>query len=243
MKKQRQIIAMGGGGFLMEPENPLLDQYILNASGKSKPKVCFIGTAGGDALHQLENFYKCFGNLNCTPAHLSLFRGETDKIEKLILTQDVLYVGGGNTRNLLLLWKSWNVDKYILKAYQKGTVLAGVSAGSICWFEQGLTDSIPTKLTKLKCLGILKGSNCPHFDGEAHRQSVFKKMIRSGEMKAGIAADDGCGLHYINEELFKIISSRKNAGAYSFKKKDGKLIEKEFIPEYLGTVKSKKSTL
>lgn len=235
MKKQRHIIAMGGGGFMMEPENPLLDNYILNTSGKDKPKVCFVPTASGDSQNNIDRFYTAAEKWNCVASHLSLFRGHTDKIEKFILSQDVLYVGGGNTRNMLLLWKNWSVDKFILKAYHKGTVLAGVSAGSICWFEQGLTDSIPLQLTKLNCLGILKGSNCPHFDGEAHRQGVFKKMIRSGEMKKGIATDDGCAVHYVNEELTKIVSSRPNAKAYSFAKQSGKLVEKILDADYLGS--------
>ena len=160
---------------MMEPDNPLLDNYILKSSGKGKPKVCFIPTAGGDAQWRIDNFYDCFEKKKCAASHLSLFRGETGKIEKLILSQDILYVGGGNTRNMLVLWKEWKLDTAIIKAYQNGTVLAGVSAGSICWFEQGLTDSIPKQLTKIDCLGILKGSNCPHFDGEPKRRPTFKK--------------------------------------------------------------------
>ncbi len=225
---------MGGGGFLMESDNSLLDNYILKSPHKRKPKICFIPTAGGDAQRHIDNFYYCFQKKECNASHLSLFRGQTDKIEKFILAQDILYVGGGNTRNMLVLWKEWELDKSIIKAYNKGTVLAGVSAGSICWFEQGLTDSIPKQLTKLDCLGILKGSNCPHFDGEPRRRPAFKKLIQSGQLKNGIATDDCCALHFIDEKLSKIISSRQSAKAYSFTRQSNRTVEKVLIAEYLG---------
>jgi peptidase E len=237
MKKQRQIIAMGGGGFSMEPENHLLDDYILKASRKVKPKICFLATASGDARGYIDNFYTFFKTKTCVPSHLSLFNGHTDKIEKFILSQDILYIGGGNTRNMLVLWKEWKLDKAIVKAYKKGTLLCGLSAGSICWFEQGLTDSVPNQLNKLDCLGILKGSNCPHFDGEEKRRPAYKKLIQSGQMKGGIATDDGCALHYIDEKLFNIISSRQTAKAYSFIKKLKKTEEKVLSPNFLGRLK------
>lgn len=234
MTRPRQIIAMGGGGFMMEPDNPLLDDYILKSAHKRKPKICFIPTAGGDAKWRIDEFYEYFEKKNCIASHLSLFRGETNKIEKFILSQDILYVGGGNTRNMLVLWKEWELDLAIIKAYKKGTVLAGVSAGSICWFEQGLTDSIPRQLTKINCLGILKGSNCPHFDGEPKRRTVFRKLIQLGQLENGVATDDGCALHFIDEELFKIISSRQTAKAYSFTQHSDKIVEKVLIADYLG---------
>lgn len=224
---------MGGGGFSMEPENHLLDNYVLQSSHKENPKICFIATASGDAKSYIDNFYNFFKNKKCVTSHLSLFKGQTDKIEKFILSQDILYVGGGNTRNMLTLWKEWQLDKAISKAYKRGTVLAGISAGSICWFEQGLTDSIPGQLNKLDCLGILKGSNCPHFDGEAKRRPAFKKLIQSGQLKNGIATDDGCALHYINEKLHRIVSSRQTAKAYSFTRKSGKTVEKILNADYL----------
>ncbi len=229
---KRQIIALGGGGFSDEPDNPLLDNYILRQSSKANPKICFIGTASGDAESYIQGFYDCFENKVCTPSHLSLFSGHTDKIEEFILDQDILFVGGGNTRNLLVLWKEWGLDKIIRKAYDKGTILSGVSAGSICWFEQGLTDSIPNQLTTLNCLGFLQGSNCPHFDGEPQRQSVYKKEIISGRMKEGIACDDGVALHFVNEHLEKIISSQIDKRAIRFRMKET-LLEEIIEPEFL----------
>ncbi len=234
MIQHRQIIAMGGGGFSMEPDNHLLDDYILQASKKHKPKICFLGTASGDSKSYIERFYNFFENKNCYPSHLSLFNGTTDKIEKFIFAQDILYVGGGNTRNMLVLWKEWKLDKIIINAYKNGTVLCGLSAGSICWFEQGLTDSIPCQLTGLDCLGILKGSNCPHFDGEPKRKPAYRKLIQSGQLKNGIATDDGCALHYVNEKLVRIVSSRQLAKAYSFTRHSTKTGVKVLIPDYLG---------
>lgn len=230
----RQIIALGGGGFSMEPENPLLDDYILKQTGKSNPRICFIGTASGDAEGYIDRFYGAFKPKSCISSHLSLFKGHTDKIEAFVLKQDAFYVGGGNTRNLIVLWKEWGLDQMIRKAYERGAVLAGISAGSICWFEQGLTDSIPNQLNTLDCLGFLKGSNCPHFDGEPERQASYKSKIQSGEMPGGIACDDSVGLHFVDEVLAKVISSRPEASAYRIQMKNGQLNEKKILPKYLG---------
>lgn len=232
----RQIIAMGGGGFLMEPENPLLDTYILKQSDKEKPKICFVGTASGDANNLIEAFYSSFEKYNCQPSYISLFRGHTDKIEEFILDQDIIYVGGGNTRNLLVLWKEWGLDSILKKAYQNGIILSGISAGSICWFEEGLTDSVPNQLNKLNCLGILKGSNCPHFNEEENRRPKFKELIENGTMVSGIGADDGVGLHYIDEKLVNIISSRPKANAYKISMENGQLTEEVLKPKYLADI-------
>ncbi len=214
----------------MEPENPLLDNYILEQSDKQIPKICFIGTASGDSINYIDRFYSRFREKNCYPSHLSLFKGHTDKIEEFILQQDIIFVGGRNTRNMLVLWKEWGLDEMIIKAYSDGTILSGLSAGAICWFEEGLTDSVPTQLNRLKCLGLLKGSNCPHFDGEPERQNMYRDKIRTGEMKCGFACDDGVGLHYIAEKLEAIISSRESGCAYGYEMKDNVLCEEKIEP-------------
>jgi dipeptidase E len=175
-----------------------------------------------------------FEKLNCETSHLSLFRGDTPKIEKLILEQDVLYVGGGNTRNLITLWKNWGLDKFIHKAYKKGTILAGISAGSICWFEQGLTDSIPGSLTSLKCLGWLKGSNCPHYDGEVERRPSYHRLLAKGLIKPGLATEDSVCAHYQNEKLIEVVNSVAGKRAYNLTKKAKKVIESPIEPRFLG---------
>lgn len=210
----KQIIALGGGGFSMEPDNPLLDLYILEQSPKETPKICFIPTASGDADSYIARFYDFFEQQNCEPTHLSLFKPPTQALEEFVLSQDILYVGGGNTKNLLALWREWGLDRIIEKAWNQGVVLAGISAGSICWFEQGVTDSYGDELHPLACLGFLPGSNCPHYDGETHRRPTFQRLLKEGQIKPGLAADDGVALHFIEQDLHSVVSSRPDAKAY-----------------------------
>jgi peptidase E len=231
---KRQIIAMGGGGFTMEPGNPLLDDYVLQQCQKENPSVCFLGTASGDSAGYIELFYEHFDNKPCTPTHLSLFNGHTPDTEGFLLSQDIIYVGGGNTKCMLGIWREWGLDQILRKAWQQGTILSGLSAGSICWFEEGLTDSIPTKLSKLNCLGFLPGSNCPHFDSEAGRRPQYIQAITRGEIKNGIAADDGCALHFVDDQLFKVVSSRPDANAYRFTHNGNATVEEVLKAAYLG---------
>jgi dipeptidase E len=212
----RQIIALGGGGFSMEPDNPLLDLYILKQAKKTMPKICFIPTASGDSDHYISRYYNFFHKQNCKPSHLSLFKPPTRDLEGVILEKDIIYVGGGNTRNLLVLWKEWGLDHILRKAWNEGIVLAGISAGSICWFEEGVTDSFGEGLEPMKCLGFLKGSHCPHYDGESDRRHSYHKLMYSRAIQAGIAADDGVAIHYIEQNISNIVSSRPKAKAYKF---------------------------
>lgn len=230
----RQIIALGGGGFSMEPDNPLIDLYILQQVEKSKPKICFLPTASGDADNYIARYYNFFNQQNSTPSHLSLFNPPTRDLESFILEKDIIYVGGGNTKNLLALWKEWGLDHVLRKAWDQGVILAGLSAGSICWFEEGVTDSFGDGLERIKCLGFLKGSNCPHYDGEIDRKPAYRKLIKSGKIQSGIATDDGVAIHYKEQEISKIVSSRPDAKAYrvSFEQK---VIEQELQTEFLGT--------
>jgi peptidase E len=234
MKKMRQIIALGGGGFSMEPKNPLLDTYILRQSNKIKPKICFVPTASGDAEGYVSNFYHFFEYHLCEPSHLSLFKPPTRDLEGFVLEKDIIYVGGGNTKNLLTLWKEWGLDQILRKAWDQGIILAGISAGSICWFEEGLTDSYGDQLEPIQALGFIKGSNCPHYDGEADRRPIFHNFIKSNRLQAGIATDDGAAVHFIDQEIHKVISSRPNAKAYAVSF-ENKLIETELKTEFLGS--------
>ena len=233
MRTKPQIIALGGGGFSMEPKNPLLDQYILMQARKREPSVCFVPTASGDAASYIGRFYRAFGKHSCKTSHLSLFR-PPEKLESFVLAQDIVYVGGGNTKNLLALWREWRLDRILRKAWRQGVVLCGVSAGSICWFEEGLTDSFGSRLQRLPCLGFLGGSNCPHYDGEPERQPRYRQLIGRGKMKSGIAADDGIALHYVGRKLMHVVSSRPDASAYSLRRIASGLIEKRLETRYLG---------
>jgi dipeptidase E len=209
-----QIIAIGGGGFSMEPDNPLLDAYFLQQTGKVHPKVCFVPTASGDSDNYVMRFYAAFSKLDCRPSHLSLFKPPSADLESFIFDQDAIYVGGGNTRSMLTLWREWRLDSFLRAAWQAGCVLGGISAGAICWFEQGLTDSVPGILTPLSCLGFLRGSCTPHYDGEAERRPAFHRFIASRVMLPGIGIDDGAAVHYIGAELAAVVCSRVNAHAY-----------------------------
>jgi dipeptidase E len=230
----RQIIALGGGGFSMEPDNPLLDLYILAQTKKQKPKVCFVPTASGDSENYISRFYKSFESHHCVSSHLSLFSPPSRDLEDYVMDKDVIYVGGGNTKNLLALWKDWSLDSILKKAWQDGIVMAGISAGSICWFEAGVTDSFGEGLEPLQSLGFLKGSNCPHYDGEAERRPSYHRLITEGQIPRGFAADDSAALHFIGSDLHKAVSSRPQAKAYEVQLREGDLEEKTLKTEYLG---------
>ncbi|WP_409369149.1 Type 1 glutamine amidotransferase-like domain-containing protein [Lysinibacillus sp. 38-6] len=230
----KQIIALGGGGFSMEPENPLLDQYILKQAKKTTPKICFLATASGDSENYISRFYQFFEKQDCQPSHLSLFNPPTRDLERFLLEKDIIYVGGGNTKNLLILWQEWGIDAIVRKAWEQGIVLAGISAGSICWFEEGVTDSYGDGLEPLKCLGLLKGSNCPHYDGESERRPAYQQLVATNRITPGIATDDGVALHFIDEELSQIVSSRPNAKAYKVND-DQNITEIELETKYLGS--------
>lgn len=231
---KKQIIAMGGSGFFNLKKNELMNRYILKQTGKKHPKICFIPTAIGDKKPRITLFYKAFKRLGAETSVLSLYNAPLGDLEKFVLSHDAIYVSGGNTYNMLTLWKAWGLDKIIRKAWNKGIVLCGPSAGSICWFEQGVTDSWPGPYRTLKCLGFLKGSNCPHYDGEKERRPSYHRLQLAGEMKPGYAADDNCALHFVGTKLHKVVSARPRARAYYVYREGKIMVEKEIIPEYLG---------
>ena len=214
MSRVKQIIAMGGGGFSMEPDNLALDRYVLAQAATPRPRVCFLGTASGDADGYIVKFYEAFTTLHCEPSHLSLFRLPSADLASAILAQDVIYVGGGNTRSMLVLWREWGLDEVLKTAWQQGVVLAGLSAGAVCWFEQGVTDSVPGTLGALDCLGMLPGSCCPHYDGEVERRPAYHRLVAGGTILPGYGIDDGAALHFVDQELKCVISSRPDATAY-----------------------------
>ena len=229
-----QVIAMGGGGFSMEPNNLALDRYVLEQASVQRPKVCFLPTASGDAEGYMVKFYQTFTRLGAQPSHCSLFRLPEQGLEELLLNQDVIYVGGGNTRSMLALWREWNLDQILRQAAQQGTILAGLSAGAICWFEQGVTDSVPGHLAPLDCLGYLPGSCCPHYDGEAGRRPAYQALVSAQEIGPGYGLDDGVALHYVDGSLCRIASSRPSAKAYRVQTGAAGLQEDPLVPDFLG---------
>lgn len=236
-----KLIAIGGGGFLMEPENPLLDSYCLNCTGKTVPKICFIPTASGDSEDFLSRFYTTFAKYSCEPSHLAFFRKPTtgaiplNDIENHLLNQDVIYVGGGNTRAMLAVWREWNIDEILRKAWHSGILLAGMSAGAICWFEYGGSDSTYVgKLSPLQGLGLIKGSCTPHYDGESNRRADFHQLIKNDLLPNGIGIDDGAAVLFEGQKIIEVVASRAGAKAYQVKMEaDGQIIEKPLKTRYL----------
>jgi dipeptidase E len=233
MPPQRQLIAMGGGGFSMEPDNPALDTYILKQSGATRPRVCFLATACGDAAGYISSFYRAFSAFDCRPSHLAFFQ-RTPDVKSMLLNQDVIYVGGGNTKSMLAVWREWSVDSVLREAWESGIVLAGISAGAICWFQQGVTDSFADKLVALDCLGFLKGSCCPHYDGEVDRRPSLHDLILRSGILPGYAIDDGAAVHFIGEQVHCVATSRRNAKAYYVSLVDEAVDERELKTDFVG---------
>jgi len=171
---QPTIVAMGGEGFSMEPENPLLDDYILSLSQSADPRMCFVPAASGDAASYIVNFYASFTRKWCRPSHLAILQGKPAAWEEFVLDQDVIYVCGGNTATMIASWQVLGLDDLLRRAWQQGVVLAGLSAGSICWFESGPSDSWGPELRPMAGLGLVPGSHCPHYDGEEQRTRIPK---------------------------------------------------------------------
>jgi peptidase E/acetyl esterase/lipase len=215
--------------------------YFLSLTGKSDPVVVMLPTAVGDSDGAIARWYDKMNDFPCRPRHLKLFSDSKrmSNLEDKLLSADAIWVHGGNTMNMLAIWKAHGIDKVLKKAYDRGIVLGGESAGMICWYEQGITDSRPERLTGLECLGFLKGSACPHYRFEPNRKPTYHKLILSGEVKDGIACDDFAGLVYENEQLARVISSSPKITAYHVRRQDGKIVEEALKPIALQGDKSK----
>lgn len=232
--EERLIFAMGGGGFTMEPNNPLLDDYVLSLARATEPRILFLPTASGDTSHQINAFKARFAHRTCAPEHISLFRmRETNRpLREMVLEQDIVYVGGGSMRNLLAIWQAHGLDELLLEAWQCGIVLAGLSAGAMCWFQGGVTRSSgPPEV--MAGLGLLEGSLTVHADGEPERLPVWLKAVRDGELPGGWALDDGVGLLFRGKRMERAVSSRPGAGAQRVDSIAGELVRHRLEPELL----------
>ena len=232
---ERLIFAMGGGGFTMEPTNPLLDDFVLDLARTREPRVLFLPTAAGDTTAQINAFQARFADRMCVPEHLSLFRlRETSRtLEQTVLDQDIIYVGGGSMRNLLAIWRAHGLDRLLLEAWRGGTVLAGLSAGAMCWFHAGVTRSSGPP-EPIAGLGLLDGSLTVHADGEPERLPVWLAAVREGKLPGGWALDDGVGLLFRGARLERVVSSRPGAGAQRVDAIAGELVRHRLEPELLG---------
>ena len=235
MAVKRQIIAIGGMALPPDLDNLLIVQYFLAQTRRRKPKVAFIGTAGGDSETGRLRFYAGFSQLECKPTHLPFFARTPRDLESFVLEQDAIYVGGGNTRSMLAVWRDWGLDVYLRQAWQRGIVLGGASAGSICWFEYGLTDSIAGPLTPMPCLGFLAGSNCPHYDSERLRRPTFRKLVARGAMPDGVRCRRRrrASLHR-RQARARGCSSRPRAKGYRVTRSGKRAVERRLPTRYLG---------
>jgi peptidase E len=200
----------------MEPEKLLLDEFVLSLARASPARVCFVPTASGDAEGYVARFYRAFTSLDTRPTDLQLFKREIRDLESFVLSQDVIYVGGGNTANLLAVWRVHGLDRILRRAWEEGIVLCGVSAGMNCWFDQSVTDSFDlAQLAPLHDgMGLIPGSCCPHYDGEAQRRPTFQRLVGAGALADGYAADDGAALLFEGDRLSEVVASRPHAGGY-----------------------------
>jgi len=233
-----QIIALGGHNLTTGDEDAALSRYILNQVPAGSPRICFLSQGSGEDAFYVANFYRHFLALNALPSDLSLFKPHTADIAGFLLTQDIIYVGGGNTKSMLALWREWGVDRTLGQAWEQGTLLSGVSAGAICWFEEGLTDSIPGKLTALSCLGFLSGSCSPHFDGESERRPTYERLIAEGGMAGGFGIDDNAALHFAGSGPPRVVSSRASATAYRVERTPEGACESALSPSVLVRLES-----
>jgi dipeptidase E len=238
--REGHIVAMGGGGFSMEPDNPLLDDFVLGLSRHHPARVCFVPTASADSATYIVRFYRAFAG-RCIPTDLTLWTSpslvrqpaRTSELATFVAEQDVIYVGGGDTANLLALWRRHGLDVLLRTAWLNGLVLAGVSAGMLCWFRAGVTDSFGGLEALNDGLGLIDATACPHYDSEQERRPTYHRLIAGG-MQSGYAADDGAALHFCGPHLIEVISSRPDAAAYRVELADGHVSETRLSVRFLG---------
>ncbi|MCB0877000.1 MAG: peptidase E [Solirubrobacterales bacterium] len=235
-RDERQIVAFGGGGFSMEAGNPLLDEYVLGLARarRERPRVCFLPTASGDADHYIVRFYRAFGGEGCEPSHVSLFRrdrGAADLREHL-LAQDLIYVGGGSVISMLGTWRAHGIDELLAEAWRRGVILCGLSAGSLCWYSEGVT-SFHGEVLRVRGLGLLPWSNCVHYGSKQGPREPYHRMLRRG-MCPGYAAEDGTALHFRGSRMVAAVASRSEARAWCVGDGGDRVIETPLPTRYLG---------
>ena len=217
----RHIVPFGGMRPTPGRTHPLVE-YLLTLAGKERAKVCYIGTANGDDPAYAMSFFNRFPAARTERAHLALFHRTVVDIETMLCAQDIVMVGGGNTASMLAVWRAHGVDVALRAAWEAGVIMTGGSAGSLCWYEGGTTDSFNLlELAPLNDgLGFLPGTHCPHYDGEVQRRPLYHRLIADG-FGAGIAIDDDAAVHYIGTDIAEVVSAREGATAYRVERGPG----------------------
>jgi dipeptidase E len=232
--ERRHIVAFGGGGFSMESGNPLLDDYVLGLAPSARPRVCFLPSASGDADHYIVRFYRAFPASRCEPSHISLFRREQGAADfrAHLLSQDVIYVGGGSVLSLLGVWRAHGIDEILRDAWEAGIVLCGLSAGSLCWFAEAVT-GFHGAPQRVEGLGILPWSNSVHYEPQGERRQEYRRFLLDG-MRPGYAAEDGTALHFEGLGLARVVASRAGAHGWRLERRGEGVAEMRLATNYLG---------
>jgi dipeptidase E len=224
-------ILIAGGGF-----NRAFIGCMAELSGKPRPRICYLPTASADDPYGIIAFYRECAGLNVEPHVQRSFiesLSQTQGWDDVLLSMDGIVASGGNTLNQQAIWKAQGIDVVLRKAWEQGIVLGGSSAGSLCWFEEGTTDSRPKELSIVKCLGFLPGSHSPHYDGEPGRRPLYQRLIGSGAMQAGYACDNDAGILFENAEVKRVVATRVGAKVYYVSVVDGAVVERVMEPEYI----------
>lgn len=222
-------ILIAGGGF-----NTAYIRYMAALTGKTRPKLLYLPTASADSPSGILTWYTNCATLNVEPSHQISFIASTRQTrtwEEVLLSVDGIVCSGGNTLNQQVIWKAHGIDVILRQAWDRGIVLGGASAGSLCWFEEGTTDSRPKELSIVQCLGFLKGSHSPHYDAEPGRRPLYQKLIGSGQMKPGYACDNDAGIYFEDNTVKRVVSTRAAAKVYYVSVEGGKVVEKVMEPE------------
>ena len=212
---ERHIVAIGGGDLSEDPASVELNRFILDLSGAQSPRVCFIGTASGDDDSYAERFYSSFSATGCRLSRLTLLKSSARPAEEILAEQDVVYVGGGNAFHMLVMWRNTGLDVHLRRSWERGTVMCGTSAGSMCWFEVGLRQVSESEYRPLRSfLGFLPGSHSPHYNSQPDRRLSYLNMVQDGTIPPGYAAEDGSALHFSGTTLAEVITFAPSARAF-----------------------------
>lgn len=229
---ENRKILIAGGGF-----GETFIGYLASLTGKNRPRLCYLPTAAADSPGSIIRWYRNCSGLDVMPfvqeAFISSYSMDQTFAE-VLLSMDGIVVSGGNTLNQQAIWRAQGIDEVLREAWDRGIVLGGASAGSLCWFEEGTTDSRPKELTKIECLGFLKGSHSPHYDAEAQRRPRYHELIRSGQLQPGYACDNDAGIYFVDNDVRRVVATRADARVYYVSVSDGDVVEETFEPELIG---------
>jgi dipeptidase E len=222
-------ILIAGGGF-----NEAFIRYMATLTGKPRPRLCYLPTASADSPAGIITWFRNCAPLNVQPFVQESFIASTRQSQgwdEVLLSMDGIVASGGNTLNQQAIWKAQGIDAVLKEAWDRGIVLGGASAGSLCWFEEGTTDSRPKELTTVQCLGFLKGSHSPHYDREPGRRPLYQRLIGSGQMKPGYACDNDAGIYFEDNEVRRVVATRADAKVYYVSVVGGRVVERVLEPE------------